>query len=124
MNYSEEVKEALKGSIKKWEAIIAGTEVDGGTENCPLCQMFHNKSYSSSYCNNCLIYEKTKRKYCDGTPYEKWASHHASCHDIYFPPFIIVRRCKKCRKLAKKELDFLKNLLKEMEAHSIQGFRK
>jgi len=29
---------ALKGSIKKWEKIIAGTGVDKGGDNCPLCK--------------------------------------------------------------------------------------
>jgi hypothetical protein len=35
-----ETLEALKGSIKKHENILAGTGRDKGQKNCPLCQMF------------------------------------------------------------------------------------
>ena len=31
---------ALKGSIKKWEKIVAGTGSDNGYQNCPLCALF------------------------------------------------------------------------------------
>jgi hypothetical protein len=31
---------ALKGSIRKWENIAAGTGVDKGVFNCPLCKLF------------------------------------------------------------------------------------
>jgi hypothetical protein len=36
----EKTLEALKGSIRKWEAIVDGTGEDDGADNCPLCHMF------------------------------------------------------------------------------------
>ena len=34
-------REALLGSIEKWERIVAGTGEDRGTLNCPLCTKFY-----------------------------------------------------------------------------------
>src|SRR5947209_6256825 len=33
--------QALKGSIAKWEKIVAGTGADGGRADCPLCSLFY-----------------------------------------------------------------------------------
>jgi len=35
-----ETMAALKGSIAKWEAIVAGAGKDFGASNCPLCRKF------------------------------------------------------------------------------------
>jgi hypothetical protein len=57
---------ALKGSILKWEQIVAGTGFDKGADNCPLCDLFYNKSW----CNGCPVKTKTGMSCCDGTPYQ------------------------------------------------------
>ena len=56
--------EALHGSIRKWEGIVAGTEVDLGPVNCPLCDLFFHKA-----CKGCPVSERTGKWCCDDTPY-------------------------------------------------------
>jgi hypothetical protein len=60
----DETLAALKGSIAKWEGIVAGTAADQGERNCPLCQQF-----PSPTCNGCPVKERTGRSNCSGTPY-------------------------------------------------------
>ena len=62
-----QVRTALQGSIEKWKAIVAGTGVDEGTENCPLCLMFWHR-----YCHGCPIQVHVGRSGCHNTPYDKW----------------------------------------------------
>ena len=65
---------ALNGSIKKWEAIVAGTGRDLGSHNCPLCEKFMFKSGEEfEYgCYGCPVSQKTGLGGCDGTPYTRW----------------------------------------------------
>lgn len=88
--------EALKGSIAKWEAIVAGTGIDEGDKNCPLCQAFAN-------CDGCPVAEMTEQYACEGTPYYKFRSALDE-----FPGKAVT---KKQKKLAQAELDFLRSLL-------------
>lgn len=60
---------ALKGSIAKWEGIVAGTHVDHGALDCPLCAMFLIEKPEISACKGCPISERTGRYGCCGTPY-------------------------------------------------------
>ena len=48
---------ALKGSIAKWEAIVAGTGKDEGPTNCPLCSVFHPdfRADGKSHCEGCPV---------------------------------------------------------------------
>ena len=55
---------ALRGSIKKWEGVAAGTEVDKASTNCPLCTEFVKHQ-----CNGCPVKENTGQSDCMGTPY-------------------------------------------------------
>lgn len=55
---------ALKGSIKKWEGIVAGTTTDLGANNCPLCRLFILFN-----CRGCPVRERTLRVGCYDTPY-------------------------------------------------------
>jgi len=82
----------LKGSIKKWEGIVAGTETDKGPLNCPLCKL-----YISNVCRSCPVMQNTKEKGCLGTPYDKYDDTPT-------------------KKVAKKELYYLKSLLAKGEA--------
>ena len=92
---------ALKGSIEKWEKIVAGTGKDEGPNNCPLCKLFNKIEGEEKYaCNGCPVKEETGQKYCWNTPYE-----------VYEP--------NPTKKNAIKELNFLKSLLPTMEAPSV-----
>ena len=100
---------ALKGSIEKWEKIVNETGKDSGWTNCPLCDLFLH----SEDCRHCPIFEKTNQSYCKNTPYTTWEAHQEKKHDEEFPPYII--QCPTCKKLAQKEVDFLKSLLPKRE---------
>lgn len=86
---------ALKGSIKKWEAIVAGTGIDAGSINCPLCGLFYHND-----CLGCPVSEKTQQELCMGSPYDEYSNlWNGECTTD-----------EELRDAAKKELDFLKSL--------------
>lgn len=96
---------ALRGSIEKWEAILAGTLEDQGAENCPLCRLFIETG-----CSGCPVKTATGRKYCIESPYDAWqeaivekVGNHRSARWIPVD--------QDTRVLAQAELDFLKSLL-------------
>jgi hypothetical protein len=96
---------ALRGSIAKWQAIVDGTGIDDGVNNCPLCQKFNGEVLGRDdepldedcegawVCRGCPVAEATNRDHCGGTPYV------AYCCD------------GKTRSRAITELDFLISLL-------------
>lgn len=88
---------ALQGSIKKWEAIVAGTGADRGINNCPLCAEFYN-----DFCEGCPVRKKTKEICCEGSPYVVW-SNETNADGLANTPLK--------KKLAQAELRFLKSLL-------------
>lgn len=90
------VTEALRGSIAKWEAIVAGTGTDQGPTNCPLCVLFWD---APNYCSGCPISEWSGQSYCYGTPYER----------------------RNMPGGAQDELDFLKSIIIEHLANQEQG---
>ena len=90
--------EALKGSIRKWEAIVNGTGTDEGGRNCPLCQLFR---YDDDLCLRCPVMLHTGSDCCIGTPYRKY-------------------RDNKTTENAQAELDFLKSLLPPGEGERLQ----
>lgn len=102
--------EALKGSIEKWEGIVAGRDTDRGQANCSLCYLFNNPILDTSdFCEGCPIKEKSGIAYCNGTHYSAWLRHQKEqCH-----PFPYGINCSECSPLAQAELDFLKSLLPE-----------
>ena len=81
---------ALKGSIRKWEGILCGEIEDGGSDNCPLCQLF-----IENVCRGCPVYAKTKKMGCHWTPYDEWRRN--------LDP-------KKDKRIALRELRFLESL--------------
>jgi hypothetical protein len=93
----EKTLTALRGSIAKWEAIVAGTGTDRGAENCPLCHLFIKDG-----CQGCPVLERSKQSGCKGTPYEDYI------HAYYYED-------RKSRMIegAKAELAFLRSLLPE-----------
>lgn len=91
--------EALKGSIAKWEAIVAGTGEDNGAYNCPLCAMFMVEGVE--LCRGCPVRERTRHPGCGETPYD------AFCRAI---PGSAQEAAA-----AQAELDFLRSLLPPAE---------
>ena len=98
---------ALKGSIEKWEMIVAGAGIDDGDKNCPLCKLFSDKN-----CHDCPVFEKVNAMGCHNTPYDEWESHHENKHEEKRMRKV---HCPTCKKLARKELNFLKSLLPKEE---------
>ena len=92
---------ALKGSIKKWEGIVAGDVIDEGYKNCPLCQLFSQRNEMLS-CEGCPVSEKTGVDACQKSPYEEWDKAEGQFHTADNP---------KRLRAAKAELRFLKRLL-------------
>lgn len=96
-------REALEGSITKWEGILAGTETDRQCFNCPLCLLFPEYA-----CHGCPIRRATGAHGCIDTPYMQWLHHHVE-HKQY-EVMECVPGCKTCLKLARAELKFLISL--------------
>jgi len=99
--------EALQGSIKKWEEIVKRTRVDMGGKNCHLCELYADS------CTECPICELTGYAGCGGSPYREWVGHHSDEHNCLSDDFYtdLYIECETCKKLAEKELAFLKSLL-------------
>lgn len=67
-----QTKEALEGSIRKWERILVGESEDHGPLNCPLCRLFNNnRTPDAKRCVGCPVAAKTGKE-CRGTPYDQW----------------------------------------------------
>ena len=97
---------ALKGSISKWEKIVAGTGVDDGYRNCPLCALFiPDPSEPYPACKGCPVAARAGKGACHTTPYDLWADQF-----IYEDrPWHVKTKSQKAA--ARKELAFLKSLL-------------
>jgi hypothetical protein len=110
--FIKEIKsEALSESIEKWKSIVNKTGHDQGAINCRLCKIYYDDD-----CKECPVHIKTGKTECDNTPWEKWYLHHKNDHHGNNPDFHITDipvkiECRKCKRLAKKELKFLKSLL-------------
>ena len=116
---SEDGREALKKSIKKWERIVKGKGTDKGPHNCALCKFYHNHKQPALFkywCINdgekCPIFQATGRKSCNRSPYEKWEKHHELEHQCYDSDPLHIE-CEKCLELAIHEWAFLKSFIKE-----------
>lgn len=102
-----ETLEALKGSIRKWEAIAEGTGKDQGPYNCPLCLKFNsgvdgNEKISDS-CLGCPVREKTGFRFCAGSPYASYEEAEELEDDAEMAVAL--------SSAAKAELAFLRSLL-------------
>src|ERR1035437_6588064 len=101
---------ALKGSILKWKHIVAGTDIDRGVDNCPLCDLF----YYGHACRGCPVFAKTGQTACQGTPYqdEFVPAKSAYGYEKNGPRTKRLARLKKDMAVAAKvELKFLQGLL-------------
>lgn len=105
-----ETLEALRGSIAKWEGIVAGTIVDEGPTNCPLCKRFNKLFLGRQYtypdmCTGCPVANFTGFPGCEGTPYDDLESLDPD--DFESDADLDLRT----RELQQQELKFLKSLL-------------
>lgn len=105
---------ALERSIKKWERIILGRDVDKGMENCALCKKFADKEDYLTECEGCPVYEKTGQTHCRNTPYENFTETFndetlllADCRDYDQLPCVIG---PKTMRAAIREYEFLCSL--------------
>lgn len=105
---SPETLEALKGSIAKWEGIVAGTVVNLHADNCPLCQLFNpytsNTATFAAPCKGCPVMARTGVTFCGGTPYDEYAELEERVDEGEGDEGGL-------KPLAVQELDFLKSLL-------------
>jgi len=109
MKPSKRQANALKKSIKKWEAIVDGTEADNGSDNCELCQKYVAADFNNikNDCKSCPVFLTVGVKYCRDTPYPEWAK------------YIFMKSSKgkvfdaESKRLAQAELDFLRGILEE-----------
>ncbi len=99
--------QALKGSIEKWERIVAGTGGDRGYRNCPLCALFLR--YSEPTCEGCPVAAKSGRPNCEKTPYIAWHESGDRSYEAIDKSWFA--HGPKSLAAAKRELAFLKSLL-------------
>ena len=95
----EETKEALEGSIRKWELIYANAGADEGIDNCPLCELFN--------CTGCPV-DYVTNKGCLGGPYSHWYGHHRYRHNSTKTSLTI--ECTRCTEIALNMINYLKSL--------------
>jgi hypothetical protein len=96
---------ALKGSIRKWERIVAGDGGDDGAADCPLCREFR---FGAEFdCVGCPVMAESGLPYCSGTPYTGWMQYH----DGLARAFPLNASTGEEIMLAQAELDFLRGLL-------------
>ncbi|MCK5603689.1 hypothetical protein KAR91_17515 [Candidatus Pacearchaeota archaeon] len=99
------MNEALEGSIKKWEDILAGKIKDTGPGNCPLCQ-----EHFVNDCEGCVVKE-TSGYGCKGLPYEAWCDHNVEAHGVRsHGDYYVHDGCATCKELAQAMIDSLKSL--------------
>ena len=103
--------EALKGSIEKWEAIVAGTGEDRGGLNCPLCAEFGNAK-----CGGCPVADAVEEEWCNGTPYEQWMRKVTGERDASTGCYVRKAVTDEHKALARQELNFLVSLLLQYES--------
>jgi hypothetical protein len=109
--------QALIGSIKKWDRIRKLEDVDKGTSNCPLCQMYFLNANGPN-CAGCPVAEVAKDVCCYNTPYKKfrgrwevWEIYDAVNVFDGKPEFKYAKHKEEYIRLATKEYEFLLSLL-------------
>ena len=99
---------ALKGSIKKWKAIVAGNGKDDGKENCPLCKEFAD----NEFCDGCPVAVDSGHS-CEGSPYREWVEAFRFRNATIRVPFSDIFKATDDETVmcAVLELEYLKSLL-------------
>lgn len=106
--------EALRGSIRKWENIVAGTGEDLGGKNCPLCKMF---AFDAEVpCLGCPVNEATGEAHCGNPEYAAYDDYRWEIGpDNLDTGDPTPEEQAELTRLAQAELDFLKSLLPKEE---------
>lgn len=110
----EKTLTALQGSIKKWEAIVAGTGYDDGADNCSLCILFIDNGapepeWAQDGCLGCPVALAVGTNGCSKTPYTKWSGYQSGNGRFNGNTRIVFD--ERSKELAQSELDFLRSLL-------------
>jgi len=103
----------LEVSIQKWVDLSnSRITYSVGQSNCALCELHNHESTSllrrifgrsKGWCEDCPVFKKTQTAFCQNTPFEQYAT----------ALFEGKTTEKKLRKIAKREVEFLKSLRKE-----------
>lgn len=107
-----ETREALEGSIRKWEGVASGKKGERGTSDCPLCNKFFHQA-EGGYCVRCPVYARTGRPGCMESPWTNWIAASGWSAEL--------GRCADTdagRNAARAELDFLISLIPKKDAKS------
>lgn len=74
---------ALQGSIQKWKAIAANRCLDLGSDNCPLCHLFHPNYQGELDTNMDVEEELPQDQWCDGCPVKDQTGIHGCLNSPY-----------------------------------------
>lgn len=103
-----EVLQGINGSKQKWIEIRDNEGEDLGPKNCDLCKLYLKKD-----CENCPVALYTGQQYCEGTPYEDWASViDEADHDLPITLLAVSEFMSEedAKRIVQNEIDFLENL--------------
>ena len=107
---------ALRGSIARWERIVAG-EAEGGPSDCQLCELFSDvDTLADDDCCGCPVREETGKPHCWNTPYDDW---WVRSHVILNSGLKRVADTPEAVKAAEAMRDYLKSLLPAGEQEKI-----
>lgn len=101
-------------TIAHWYRVRDGIE-PVRCDNCPLCKAYNN--YDTDYkdaCVGCPIFDHTNKLGCRCTPYDELYYHSS----IYHPDEDTGNHCPKCETLIDKEIEFLKEVERELNENS------
>lgn len=113
--------EALKESIEVWKEKLEKESTDDielGPAYCPLCRLYNTPLlHPDDACKDCVIYEKTQMKYCEGTVYDKASNALGDWRraEINENGTEARKYKKRFHKHANKMVKFLESLLPEQE---------
>lgn len=107
-DFPEDEQEAIKAAIQKWETIRdwhlhSGNNINSvsniGVYTCALCNLYRREYDDGESCFGCPVAKRTGNYFCEGSPL-----------DLYDNGLHIQG--------ATEEVEFLKSLLNENQAHS------
>lgn len=111
-----QVREALEGSIMKWQRIVAGG-TNGCASDCALCRLFNPyqkylplKESIAQGCLGCPVMARTGQSFCKGSPYERYEELEHDVDDDSDDDADIIENGRRLRETAEQELAFLESL--------------
>ena len=107
-------RQVINEAIKKWKKIRYEGGEDLEDKNCALCIKYKGEDdFKEKPCTACPVCKKTGQSYCQGTPYIAWSGHLMRKHKhIWGSDKAVIRPdCPVCKRLATREINFLRSLL-------------